>query len=104
MGFLLGGFYLWLLPASYFDTGVSSCIWKRAWGIECPGCGLTRGTQHMLHGEWEIAIDYHPFSPFTTLLLTFAWGANIVSLYRLWRNREKTYLPLWCRLKRWFSS
>ncbi len=66
----------WYLPASYFDQGESVCYFKRHWGVECPGCGLTRGTQHFLHGEWETALDYNP--------LSFVVGGVLIGL-ALWQ-------------------
>ena len=32
-------------------------------GIPCPGCGLTRATVAMLHGDFGAALRFHPLAP-----------------------------------------
>ncbi len=73
------------LPADFFDQGESICIWKQSLGVECPGCGLTRATQHFLHGEWEIALDYNPLVVVVVPLLGLMWAMQLVALVRYGR-------------------
>jgi len=73
------------LPASYFDDGETICVWKRTLGVECPGCGLTRATQHFLHGEWEVALDYNPLVVVVVPLLGLVWTAQLIALIRYGR-------------------
>ena len=73
------------LPASYFDDGETICVWKRMLGVECPGCGLTRATQHFLHGEWEVALDYNPLVIVLVPLLGMVWLVQLVALIRFFR-------------------
>ncbi|MCS6789966.1 MAG: DUF2752 domain-containing protein [Bacteroidia bacterium] len=93
------------MPASYFDDGPERCYWKVNYGIECPGCGLTRGTQHMLHGEWEIALDYNPLSALVAGGLVGAWLWNLWSLYRIMRSWPSLDTPTgrWIR-KVWLGE
>jgi hypothetical protein len=32
-------------------------------GIPCPGCGLTRATLALLHGDFRRALGFHPLAP-----------------------------------------
>ena len=36
------------------------CLYKRFFGIPCPGCGLTRAFQSLLSGDLRKAFYYHP--------------------------------------------
>lgn len=38
-------------------------------GIPCPGCGLTRATLALLHGDLARAVRFHPLSPVIVPLL-----------------------------------
>ena len=42
------------------------CPLAGSFGIPCPGCGLTRATLALLHGDVRAALHYHPL----VLLLT----------------------------------
>ena len=76
---------LLFLPANYFDEGETVCIWKKTLGVECPGCGLTRATQHFLHGEWEVALDYNPLVVVVVPILGFLWGLQVWALVKFGR-------------------
>ena len=44
-----------------FDTSLPTlCMLKREFGIDCPGCGLTRCFVSMGHGQVAAAWAYHP--------------------------------------------
>ena len=58
------------------------CIWKKTLGVECPGCGLTRATQHFVHGEWEVALDYNPLVVVVVPILGFLWGLQVWALVK----------------------
>ncbi len=60
---------LFLLPAGYFDEGVSVCPSMAIYGKECLGCGLTRGTMHLLHGDWREAMYHNSLSIITTPII-----------------------------------
>lgn len=61
--------FTWSLPADYFDQGEPVCISVRLFDMECWGCGLTRSIQHLMHGEWQESLDYHPLGWLIFLLL-----------------------------------
>ncbi len=82
---VLSPLLLRLLPADFFDDGPSLCPSKRFLDLECPGCGLTRGTQHFLHGEWEVALNYNPLVVVVVPLLGVVWVVQLVALTRFFR-------------------
>ncbi|MCX7651352.1 MAG: DUF2752 domain-containing protein, partial [Bacteroidia bacterium] len=49
---------------------------------DCPGCGLTRGTQHLLHLDWQNALEYNPLVVLTTPLLVWLWFRNMLFIRR----------------------
>ncbi|MCX8113233.1 MAG: DUF2752 domain-containing protein [Bacteroidia bacterium] len=102
MAFLLP--FLWLQPSSYFDTGEERCYWKVHYGIECPGCGLTRGTQRMLHGEWQTAMELNPLSGVVAGALLVVWALNGYELYRIIHGLPNLNTPTRRRLSAWFES
>jgi hypothetical protein len=76
---------LMLLPSDFFDEGLIICPSRRFLGLECPGCGLTRATQHFLHGEWEVALDYNPLVVVVVPILGFLWGLQVWALVKFGR-------------------
>jgi hypothetical protein len=52
-------FVLWILPANFFDEGPSICISKLITEVDCPGCGITRATQHAWHFDFQTAWNYN---------------------------------------------
>ncbi|MCS6790660.1 MAG: DUF2752 domain-containing protein [Bacteroidia bacterium] len=80
-GVLIAPALLLILPADFFDYGPPICPSRLLLNVECPGCGLTRGTQHLLHLEWEKALDYNPLVLITTPILAWLWVKNLLYLY-----------------------
>jgi uncharacterized protein DUF2752 len=66
---------LLLLPAGFFDEGPPLCFSRLVFGLECPGCGLTRALMHLIHFDVKTAMEYNPLSVVALpLLLWFvAW-------------------------------
>ena len=56
---LLTPVVLWILPATFFDTGVAICPSKVFLDLECLGCGMTRAVMHMHHFDIEEAVYYN---------------------------------------------
>jgi hypothetical protein len=40
------------------------CPFKAAFGIPCPGCGLSTACSLLLHGQWQASLKVHAFAPF----------------------------------------
>jgi hypothetical protein len=36
------------------------CFFRKLTGLECPGCGMTRGTHALLNGRWMEAFRFNP--------------------------------------------
>jgi uncharacterized protein DUF2752 len=51
-------------------------------GIPCPGCGLTRATLSLLHGDVRQALHFHPLVWLLTPLFVAFVGAAVVELVR----------------------
>jgi len=66
-----------------------TCPVKTFLGVPCPGCGLTRGIGHLLHGEWGAAISNHAFSPL------FLAGGCLVGLLCLVPGSHYTSVVRW---------
>lgn len=44
------------------------CPIRAATGVPCPGCGLSRATSALIHGDWRSAMDLHIFAPLFVLI------------------------------------
>lgn len=66
------------------------CLFRIVFGINCPGCGLTRGSLCVLTGQWSRVIDYNP--------MAFAWiivmGWLILERYILMKDKVRWELPV----------
>jgi len=45
------------------------CPLKTVTGLDCPGCGLTRGTLALFEWRWPDALESHLFSPLVPLVV-----------------------------------
>ncbi|MCX7605764.1 MAG: DUF2752 domain-containing protein [Bacteroidia bacterium] len=84
---LLTPLVLLILPADFFDEGPVICPSRLLLEVECPGCGLTRATQHLIHWDWQTALDFNPLVLLTTPILAWLWVENL-------RVVHKKYAPL----------
>lgn len=71
-------------PSRY--TLTPPCLFRTATGWACPGCGLTRATHALLHGDVARAFAFNPWS-FGTVPLALAYVAlpRLVTRHRAWR-------------------
>ena len=56
------------------DGSMSICLTRRALGVPCPGCGLTRGLAHLLQGNLGRAMELHPLAPLAAANAVVGWG------------------------------
>jgi hypothetical protein len=73
--FAVAGLILLALPADYFDTGQPMCVSVLLLNRECPGCGMTRAIQHLIHLDFKGAYFYNKISfvVFPLLVYMIIW-------------------------------
>lgn len=61
----------WLLIILSGITGpdFTICLFKNLTGISCPACGSSRAVEHLLHGEFLLAITTNPVGLFSALAI-----------------------------------
>ncbi len=72
----------------YCQTGPTLCIWKNLLGIQCPGCGLTRGVCFLVHGKWAEAIRFNPLSLLTVVILSSNTLYGAFGFFGNYRSRK----------------
>ena len=77
---------LLILPADFFDNGQSICPSKLLLEKECPGCGITRGLQHLGHFDFQIAWKYNKLSFVIFPVATYYWTREIISTYKKFKS------------------
>lgn len=86
---------LWIMPSTSFDESeVILCPSRAFFGVECFGCGLTRGVMHMHHAEVDDAVYFNLGSPFVYPFLIGLW---LVWVYKAAGRLE--IIPPWIRLQ-----
>lgn len=72
-------------------AGNSICLLRRATGVPCPGCGMSRAFAHLARGEWREAVTDHPWAPLLVAELAAAWAAWGLTLTGAgWRPAPRT--------------
>ena len=84
---------IWLVSALPVVLGISTCPVARFLHTPCPGCGMTRAMDLLLHGELAASLAMHPLAIPTaltqlafavvTIVLTFRHGTP----FMLWKTR-----------------
>lgn len=59
-----------------------ACIFKKATGLDCPGCGMTRGTHALLNGKVQEAFRFNPVGMVLFPLLMIAVAVGVVGWVR----------------------
>lgn len=68
------------LPADFFDEGDSVCLSVVLLNQECPGCGMTRGVQHLLHLDFMSAANFNKLSFVVLPLLIYLWVLELLRI------------------------
>ena len=76
---------LLVLPADFFDSGQSVCLFVLLFKMECYACGMTRACMHLIHFEFVDAYFYNPLAfivvPLLTLLFILRLNRNFKILF-----------------------
>jgi len=75
-----------------------TCLSRSAFGVSCPGCGLTRSFVYLAHGDWIASWNMHRLGWFLAL-------AVVLQLpYRAWALCSRDQAPLGKALPKVFGS
>ena len=89
IGLLIAGTVFFFNPATSHFYPV--CQFHRLTGLNCPGCGMTRATYALLHGQWLTAL--HDNALFVLVLAGLALRAGWFG-WQHWRGQGSSeFLP-----------
>src|SRR5437868_2566114 len=54
------------------------CPFAHAFGVACPGCGLSRATIALVRGDWRTALALHAYAPLLLLALVLFGCASLL--------------------------
>jgi hypothetical protein len=73
-----------------------TCIFNRATGLPCPGCGLTRSIVSAVHGDMKTSFKYHRMGilvlSYISLQLVFSIGLLAIPNFKKKLNRFEKLL------------
>jgi hypothetical protein len=78
----VGPVVLLILPSDFFDSGHSVCMSVMLLDRTCPGCGMTRAIQHLIHLDFHKAAEFNKLSFVVLPILVFVWQNELRKLYR----------------------
>tara|TARA_B100000809_G_C15126800_1_gene526632 strand:- start:2568 stop:2819 length:252 start_codon:yes stop_codon:yes gene_type:complete len=73
---------LLVLPSNFFDYGQSLCPSKSLLDLECLGCGITRGIQHLIHFDFKIAWEFNKLSYPVVIIGIYYWFKWLIEAYK----------------------
>jgi len=76
----------------------STCMSRSLYGVDCPGCGLTRSLVYLAHGQWRASWDMHRLGWLMGAAILLQFPYRVVGLVR------KCDAPLGTRLPKAFGS
>lgn len=81
-----------VVPTAFFHDGHSLCLFKNFFGIDCPGCGMTRALSSLGHGDYLAALKFNssvlvvgPLLLFLFLRICLEDLVEIINIFRYGR-------------------
>jgi hypothetical protein len=74
------------IPTAWLERAPSLCTYKRLFGIECLGCGMTRAMSCLLHGDLAAALAYNKLVMAVFPLMVLLLLRDVASRYRYFRG------------------
>jgi hypothetical protein len=81
------------IAASHPASGEPLCALRRACGLACPTCGVTRALALLARGAWRESLALHPWAGALVLQLLGAWALWAVWLAGRLRVRPDRWFP-----------
>ncbi len=76
------GFAAYMLWKTGGAGWMPGCVFRRVTGLECPGCGMTRATYALLHGDVKKAFGFNPVGMVLVPLGLIALGIEVIGWVR----------------------
>ncbi|MDH3718592.1 MAG: DUF2752 domain-containing protein [Planctomycetota bacterium] len=73
----------------------AACVWKSMWGMNCPGCGLTRSVVSLMHADPGAAWRYNPAGWLIFAIAIYQIPFRAVQLWRLARGQVDRRHGIW---------
>jgi Protein of unknown function (DUF2752) len=89
------GGYVALNDPAAVGSRFPACAFHSMTGLWCPGCGLTRGTHHLLNGDLPAALSYNVFTPLVVVAIAFTWLAWVFTASGRPMRSLADVLPRW---------
>jgi hypothetical protein len=78
LAYLLAPIVLMILPVSAFESAPPLCAFRILFGIQCPGCGISRAVISVLHGDFASALGYNKAVLIVFPLLFWSWVKRVI--------------------------
>ena len=83
LGVLLAAFLAFLLMrGGPHASWLPGCMFHRITGLHCPGCGMTRASHALLHGEVATALRFNPLGMILLPMALVGVGFELVAWVR----------------------
>lgn len=78
-----------LVAHTRFHTcGFGVCLFRWVFGVDCPGCGITRSVMALLNGDVIGAFRLHPAGPLVVSLIAIIVAYLLLALFTRFRGLE----------------
>ena len=96
-GCALAGSAVWVAldDPSAAGSRFPACGFHAVTGLWCPGCGLTRGTHHLLRGDLAGAVSSNVFTPLAILAIVVAWTTWMLGTFGREVRNPFARMPVW---------